>query len=545
MDTTRIGMGFHSQFMNGTWDKALRYVREAKPRANLVMDGFGEALRLKDTHPDGMVFHRDFQAFGEPDDRVWRGKSARDVATWYKRSHGDKRVGCHMLNEPGASNDEIPKLMRWCIDFVNEMLKDGYPVVIGNFAIANWNEHQLEAGLFDDFIREMGRLTRAGAPVWVGMHEYTCAIPAFGTGVWQHPDTNEVIRNNVQDLLNPTLVQPEWWLRDVKISKWGSQDNLGYPPYWHMLRSLWWIIRARERGWDDFKIGLTELAHDGMPDLQQWHTFTHNGKFDHIYAHLRDIHGANGYPELKGHDTFMQVFEHWYNARGWSPQRALAEQLIWMDTIYPDVYDWFTVFAWTYNSPWHHPYGHNLAHLDELQSHLITYGKDKLKGTPMAIPPVLPDDQWREVKVTGIPSGAKQINIRNQPDTSALDVGDVFVGDVLQVEPDTQQVMADGYTWRRVRKGATNGWAATLFTFADVPLFPPPVPTPPDTSEVAALVRATFLQAAIQLEAIDNRLATISVTLSAISTNIHELRTPIQNLWKVFAEAGDTLNKPS
>lgn len=86
----------------------------------------------------------------------------------------------------------------------------------------------------------------------------------------------------------------------------------------------------------------------------------------------------------------------------------------------------------------------------------------------------------RSVRITSVGNtpSATHRNIRQEPTNASPDLGDLVVGDVVDVSAFSNA--AAGFVWRKVRKGSVVGYAALPFTWEAIVPLPTPVPPQPE-----------------------------------------------------------------
>jgi hypothetical protein len=118
-----------------------------------------------------------------------------------------------------------------------------------------------------------------------------------------------------------------------------------YPPYWHILRTTWLLLRAECIGLDadDITIINTEGLWDNLSDIdipeirpiQTW----------------RQRYGLARYMnDMRGIPTYERLWAAYYPQ--WSQAEAAVCQMKWWDYVTPHQYAGVTIFTWSTNVMW-------------------------------------------------------------------------------------------------------------------------------------------------------------------------------------------------
>lgn len=310
------------------YQRLLNFMRIYRPTTALVMDNYDLAVAIH-TITDGQtkVCHRAYNAAEGNEWRVY----ANDIAGYVDSltNWGHPEIYRYGPNESAITTDTLPAMLNWCIAVVKEFDRRGYKIVMpGGLAIGGVTQEQVESGLFDNFLIFMQGKS-------IGVHEYTGIELSFGVGQWSQPGRLPPDHTYVTPLdffLDTEIHASRYWPKSEHLPVARTADG-SLPGYWHIRRSDWLTIRARELGLPDPLFWVTEMGWDSMPDIGQ------------VYAPLTDKWGRAGYDNLRGLNSLEGVWAAYWPT--WTRDEAAFYQLQWLDSIYPANYIGCNLFMWT------------------------------------------------------------------------------------------------------------------------------------------------------------------------------------------------------
>lgn len=313
------------------WYYMWGHLERLNPCVILVMSNInvaGEAVRR---FPNAIVIHRDWSSFeGEewlrvPDENVWINRWNQQASI--VGADINKKIVRYSTNEPSLYDPRA--YVQAEVELLNAAARNGYRVAAGNFAVGTFSSSDIANGVYDSFLRAI-----QSGNHYLSVHEYTTSALPFGTGQWAR-----------EWLLDPSQVQVNSWPRRSRlpIEYWyidlGGGTTKIFPPYWHILRSAWFTLRAKELGLPTPRIILTEAFWDNLSDIGQ------------PIAELRNRFGLPQYMnDMRGINSYTRVWQfYWPN---WSQEEAAYWQLAYMDYIYPSNYLGFAQFTWSSVEGW-------------------------------------------------------------------------------------------------------------------------------------------------------------------------------------------------
>jgi murein DD-endopeptidase MepM/ murein hydrolase activator NlpD len=423
--TSRISMNIDAKRVA---DKTalFRILDKLQPTTCGVMDGLGLANEIKQRLPNAVVWHR---AFGETE--AWsNGTSPNGLARlWKAQGYGD--VLPHGINEPVPSGARPwGHIFNWLIVNMDAMREVGLKGVVGNIGPALFNRADLNAGVFDGYCAAWDRHAD-----WHfrGDHEYTGILAPWGGG-WGG--------RAPEDLLDPAKIQPDKWTRPEEITD--ATDN------WHLQRGRWLDARSRKLGFRVPKKIVTEALWDNMPD---WELRSVN-----VYREITRRWGNSGYPVLRGQHTLRDYYRVVFP--GWTFPQALAEQLKWVERVYPPDYLGFNLYQWCTGTEWDREYGFDLATLEGMFTMLV----DSQATTPPPIPAVPKPANAGPAPLRKLRT-ASFIRVRNAPSIGGV-VAQPTNGTLLNVFYATKRKgTGDNFDWYWVEGTGFEGWQAMVYEF--------------------------------------------------------------------------------
>lgn len=425
-------------------------VLEMRPSTLLIMDSLkfademygmlgGECKVIYRQYEDGesSFWRKDNQWYLSPKDLVARWKA-----------EGYKHIVRHALNEPGIFPDKKTELLSWLIEVMQRSADENISVVVGNFAVGNWEMSDINTGVLDNYLKALGTYNNIH---YSGVHEYSTFMLPYGVGQWQ-----------VSRMYDINQVQKDSWLpaSSLPYTRW----NGNLPPYWLLLRSAWMDIRAKEIGAQPHKRILTEYGWDRMLDGQGMEQFLN---------HLRNRYGSNGHDDMLGIDSYGVVYQDYF--KGVPFQQAIYDQLAWANTLYPDNVVGMCLFTWSIDDGWNRKYGTNFSDYKQLHRMFV----DKPLGfsinwqqppvtPPVVVPPVVvPPVVTPPTTPTGafkLKPKAAPLNIREAGGTQFKVIETVTSGTVLTCVDSEECVrpkLGNTSKWIEVvTPSGKQGWAA-------------------------------------------------------------------------------------
>ncbi len=396
-----------------------------------------------------------YRAFNDREDRAWRIQSAQQYANELMHP-GYKHIWRYILNEPDAEGDDLKNLLKWLCDVMDILAANGYKAIVGNFGPATFEPHEIESGIFDEYLKKLGYYSDRGMH-YGGWHEYTGILLPFGVGTFSRDDLQSADR-----------VQPSRWAAKVDIKRVASYQyqegrSTTLPPFWHFLRSTWFDIRAKAIGASVHKKLITEFGWDRMPDLA-----VNSMQFNpNIYDRLTSRFGIPApHNTIRGFASHRNVWSYYWPT--WSFEEATMKQLEWADKIYPKENDefgkyvGFNLFTWSLGATdWDRDYGFNFSPLANLHGRMIAYARaqrtNPVPPVPAPVYPSLPADTDTGWKSQFVKPKATYTNVRQHPTTSSPVVGKIEGETNVQTHIAKSSTQADGI-WIPVRTSGFKGW---------------------------------------------------------------------------------------
>lgn len=281
------------------------------------MNSLSLAVQLKERCPDMIVVSRNYSPL-EGDE--WAKRSAKEiVAQWITEGH--REIVRHSTNEPSFGPATVGKFIAAEIELMKLARANGFTLAVGNFSVGIIQPHDISNGVWDGYIRAIIQYRH-----YLGLHEYAVVALPFGVGQWQ-----------TAYLLDRTRVQPASWplAAALPVRYWGGE----LPPYWYLLRCVWWFLRADTIGVQRPQILLTEFGWDNLPNIK---------------ADIEPLRQRFGLPQyfmdMRGVNTYPLVWA-WYWPQ-WSFAQAACEQLKWADSVYPPEVLGFANFTVSLSPDW-------------------------------------------------------------------------------------------------------------------------------------------------------------------------------------------------
>lgn len=347
------------------------------PCVTLIMDDSGRALEIVRDQPDTFVVFRQYH-WSDGDAclvKPYREQVDEFVTTFTNKARemgmpedSYKKIGLYgCSNEPSfGSTERLNRIIDEEIKFMEYARSKGITAVSGNWAVGTIQPEHVDAGYFDRWIRACNQYDCIMA-----FHEYTFGFLPFGVGAY-----------NRACLLDYDCVQPNNWVGTeyVQAQRWfpsqsiltedipiGQAELAGYyfdsqpqaqassgflPPYYHLFRFLWIVIRANEIGEEVPYTILTESFHDRLDDIRN------NGPDGvDVIKVLESQYGI--WPEylgdIRGTPSHCKLYEEFYYPYQSCAESVMQQWAWWADIIiaHPEFKVLgATAFTWSENEHW-------------------------------------------------------------------------------------------------------------------------------------------------------------------------------------------------
>lgn len=347
---SRISYNIHGQFV-ADHDKLINHLRKIKPASVLVMDGLGLAREIKANLPDTVVINRIY-----PDDDIQNRMSPAD---WLKQRAPQAEGGIfqYTSNEAGFSTN----LINWHIQLMELAIKSKTPLVIGNMSVGTPEATDWAAG------RRILELCDQHRDLFImGLHEYACGVIVSGfLGGWPENAGVAPIPANAGKGKNL-----------IPVANWPTPMDAAQMTMFHCGRFKFLIQYCKSIGLKPPRIILTEHGFDDVSDIKGW---------------SERLHMTPPYTTIRGWKSSINQWRDWYNnVPGWSPQRAMFEQLAYADrTLYQNsAVESQLLFCWANDqSNWSQ---FDLSNADEFQGYLENYALQTPAPPPVPVPVPVP-----------------------------------------------------------------------------------------------------------------------------------------------------------
>lgn len=337
----------------------LQHLRALQPTTVLVMDDLILAGEVAKQLPNTIVIYRGYSSH---EGSEWNYKTPQQfVERWqsdrrFLDTHGyqeQRNIIFYTTNEPSfGGNYSVQSFVTHLVETMRLARQAGLTIVAGNYATGMVQPEWITSGLFDPYIKALHTYGH-----YHGAHEYTTPTLAFGVGQW-----------SLECLLDAACVQPKNWAtaNQIPTAYWNVAqaqsdiDGFRYfgsvvlnqfnvqsttqmlPPYWHLRRNDWFLLRADTIGVPRMRIILTECCHDFMADIRI------------VTDNLKSRFGMTEYMnDLRGVNSHERLWHEFYYPQ-WTFAEAIYHQLVWADSIYPPEYIGFDLFTWSRNGHWLH-----------------------------------------------------------------------------------------------------------------------------------------------------------------------------------------------
>lgn len=417
----KVGWNINGASLPPTKDRFFDFWRKLEPTTSLVMDSYDLAVGLKSASPKTLITHR---SYSTNEGTLWQTETA---ANWVTRETVWKHpeIIRHYLNEPPTGD---PRLISTSVEVGNRCVDAGYGVVLDNFAVGSFSPEQIESGYYDPLLK---LCCVPDNRVYLGAHSYTGILMPFGVGQW-----------TIEQLFDKSRCQPANWPtpEQIPLKRW----NGALPPYWHLRRTDWFILRAREKGYGELKVWETESGLDALPDLGN----------QGVYNYFRNTYGVpSPFTSMRGVNTLRNVYAAYFPQ--WSFQRAVFEQWKWYVNMLTEHTIGTNPFTITNAYDWKIGAGTDYSELFELFD-LILAEKQAPPPAPIPVPGDVPFPTSGFEPVNIIPL-YNNINLRKQPkiaDNVVRVIEDKAIGEIA-----AQSAVLDGaYKWYPIKVSGVEGW---------------------------------------------------------------------------------------
>jgi len=346
MTQSRISYNIHSTMVTDH-DKLINHLVKLQPAAVLVMDGLALAQKIKAMIPNCTVISRIY-----PDDDIQNRKSPEQ---WLaeRAPQADGGIFQYTSNEAGFGKN----LIDWHIRLCELAIKSKTRLVIGNMSVGTPESGDWAAG------RRLLELLDQHRDLFIlGLHEYGCGVITSGfLGGW--PDNAGVEPKSGKQGRNL-----------IPSANWPARPETDSMTMFHCGRFKFLLNYCKSIGLKPPRIILTEHGFDDVSDIKEW---------------SQGLPMTAPYTSIRGWKSSENAWKRWYEAQGWTPQRAMFEQLIYADkTIYQDSpVEAQLLFCWAGRpeSQWDQ---FDLSGANDFQGLLETYAQQ----TPVPPPPPPPPD---------------------------------------------------------------------------------------------------------------------------------------------------------
>jgi hypothetical protein len=306
---SRISYNIHAQRLSNH-DHLINHLRKIQPAAVLVMDGLGLAQEIKGLLPDTLVINRIF-----PDDDIHHRVSPEDWLN-QRASQAEGGIAQYTTNEAGFGQE----LINWHVRLMELAAPRRVPLVIGNMSVGTPQREEWANA------RRMLELLDQHRDLFVlGLHEYACGVVTSGF-LGGYPNNAGVPPNSGQQG------------RDlIPTGNWPGRDEAGGMTMFHLGRFKFLLQACNDLGIRPPRIVLTEHGFDDVSDIKPW---------------SETLLSTGSYLNIRGWKSAQNQWTGWYGGQGWSPQRAMYEQLTYADrTIYQgSPVEAQLIFCWGHSS---------------------------------------------------------------------------------------------------------------------------------------------------------------------------------------------------
>jgi hypothetical protein len=332
---SRISYNIHAQQVTNH-DRLIAHLQIIQPTAVLVMDGLGLAREIKGLLPDTLVINRIY-----PDDDIHHRVSPED---WLNKRASEAEGGIfqYTTNEAGFGQE----LIDWHVRLMELAAPRGIPLVIGNMSVGTPQPEEWPNA------RRMLELLDQHRDLFIlGLHEYACAVVTSGF-LGGYPDNAGVPPNSGQAGRNL-----------IARHTWPGREEAHSMTMFHCGRFKFLLQHCQSAGIRPPRIILTEHGFDDVSDIKPW---------------TETLARTGSYHNIRGWKSAHNQWRAWYEAEGWSPERAMFEQLAYADrTIYQGTpVESQLIFCWGHSSDMWDQF--DVAEASEFQALLEDYAQQPI-----------------------------------------------------------------------------------------------------------------------------------------------------------------------
>lgn len=293
---SRISFNIHAQTAGLDKNRLLLHMERSQPPFALVMDGLQLGKDIQNVSPKTQIIHRSY-----PDENIWREKTPAQWIELKKREVGDNRFYLYTVNEQGLSDN----LCDWFTEVIEQSESSNMKLIVGNLSAgtpqaSDWTRPAV--------IRFLKACDKHRSRVILGTHEYACGVITSGflggwpdnAGVAPVPDNKGKGRNLVPS------------------ANWPERKEVDQITRFHCGRFKFLVEACKLLNIPPPRIVLTEHGFDDMSDIKTW-------------ALLQQQ--TPPYTSFRGWKSLEAFWRSNYSAQGWTPQRAMFEQLAYADRV--------------------------------------------------------------------------------------------------------------------------------------------------------------------------------------------------------------------
>jgi len=391
---SRIAYNIHAQVVPDR-NRLLKHLEKIKPAAVLVMDGLGLCQEIKAMLPETTVISRIF-----PDEDI---QNRTTPEQWFDKHAPETEGGifAYTSNEAGFSRN----LIEWHLRLMEMAIKQRVPLVVGNMSVGTPAPEEWAAGK-----RLLELLDQHRDLFILGLHEYACGVITSGF-LGGYPDNAGVAPGSGGKGRN--LIAPE---------SWPTRAEAAPMTMFHCGRFKFLVKYCQSVGIRPPRIILTEHGFDDVSDIKPWSS---------------TLKMTAPYTSIRGWKSAQDQWRAWYESRGWSPQRAMFEQITYADrAIYQgSPVEAQLIFCWGHSSDMWDQFDVALA--NEFHTLLEAYAEKQPEVFPAQaeVSPVQP-----AVQAAGAPAAFAPVGVRPE-DMQVQPVAPVGVQPMPTSEPATFTTM--------------------------------------------------------------------------------------------------------
>lgn len=294
MNQSRISFNVHAQNIvnNGAF---WQYMRTLNPKALYILDDGGTATSAKEKLPDTEVIYRFNGDGGDDGEALLKYQPKELLAKLLSKVNGDKRIVLSIGNEMPLNK----RVVDWLCEVVKEANVQDIRLGVLNLAVGNpTGDDPIGAW---DVAKPLLQLLAEHRQHYLLLHEYFFVVPTSGFyGGW--PDNAGVAPSQGGGL---NLVPAENWPRETRSIT-----------MYHCGRFKFLLAYCDKEGIPYPRIGLSEHGEDELNDIKDW---------------SNKLEKAPNQVDFKGWRHCERAWRVMYARKGWTPERAYAEMLIYLD----------------------------------------------------------------------------------------------------------------------------------------------------------------------------------------------------------------------